>query len=101
MTRARVGKDECLINCGRGGLVNEADLVEALDRGQIAGIGFDCLTSEPPTADHPLLNVLGRPNVIITPHVAWASNEAMQTLWDEVVEHIENFHTGQPTNRLA
>jgi glycerate dehydrogenase len=98
---AKMNKKPLLINCGRGGLVNEADLVEALDRGQIAGIGFDCLTSEPPEPDHPLLKVLGRPNVIITPHVAWASNEAMQTLWSQAVEHIENFHAGQPTNRIA
>jgi glycerate dehydrogenase len=66
-----MNKKPLLINCARGGLVNEADLVEALDRGQIAGIGFDCLSSEPPEPDHPLLKVLGRPNVIITPHVAW------------------------------
>jgi glycerate dehydrogenase len=98
---AKMNKKPILINCGRGGLVNEADLVEALDQGQIGGIGFDCLTSEPPKPDNPLLKVLGRPNVIITPHVAWASNEAMQTLWDQVVGHIENFHAGQPTNRLA
>ena len=98
---AKMKKRPLLINCGRGGLVNEADLVEALDRGQIAGIGFDCLTSEPPKADNPLLQVLRRPNVIVTPHVAWASDEAMQTLWDQVVEHIENFHAGRPSNRIA
>jgi glycerate dehydrogenase len=98
---AKMKKKPVLINCGRGGLVNEADLVEALDRGQVAGIGFDCLTSEPPEPHHPLLKVLGRPNVIITPHVAWASDQAMRTLWDQVIQHIENFHAGQPTNRLA
>ena len=98
---AKMKKRPLLINCGRGGLVNEADLVEALDRGQIAGIGFDCLTSEPPKADNPLLQVLRRPNVIVTPHIAWASAEAMQTLWDQVIEHIENFHAGRPSNRIA
>ena len=98
---AKMKKRPLLINCGRGGLVNEADLVEALDRGQIAGIGFDCLTSEPPKADNPLLQVLRRPNVIVTPHIAWASDEAMQTLWDQVIEHIENFHAGRPSNRIA
>jgi len=98
---ARMRKKPLLINCGRGGLVDEADLVEALERGQVAGIGFDCLTSEPPKPDHPLLKVLGRPNVIVTPHVAWASNEAMQTLWDQVVGHIENFRAGHPSNRIA
>ena len=98
---AKMKKKPLLINCARGGLVNEADLVEALDRGQIAGVGFDCLTSEPPKADNPFLKVLDRPNVIVTPHIAWASNEAMQTLWDQVVQHIENFHAGHPSNRVA
>ncbi len=98
---AKMKKKPLLINCARGGLVDEAALVEALDKGQIAGAGFDCLTSEPPKADNPLLKVLGRPNVIVTPHVAWASNEAMQTLWDQVVAHIENFHAGRPSNRVA
>ena len=98
---AKMKKKPLLINCARGGLVDEADLVAALDKGQIAGAGFDCLTSEPPKADNPLLKVLGRPNVIVTPHVAWASNEAMQTLWDQVVAHVENFHAGRPSNRVA
>lgn len=98
---AKMKKRPLLINCARGGLVNEADLVEALDRGQIAGLGFDCLTSEPPLPDNPLLKILGRPNVIVTPHVAWASQEAMQALWDQVINHIENFNAGRPSNRVA
>lgn len=98
---AKMKKRPLLINCARGGLVNEADLVAALDRGQIAGIGFDCLTSEPPTPDNPLLRILDRPNVIVTPHVAWASDEAMQTVWDQVVLHLENFYAGQPSNQVA
>jgi glycerate dehydrogenase len=85
-----------IINCGRGGLVNEADLVKALELGLIAGVGFDCLTSEPPQQDNPLLTVLDRPNVIVTPHIAWASLEAMQTVWDTVIRHIETFHEGRP-----
>jgi glycerate dehydrogenase len=98
---ARMKRRPLLINCGRGGLVNEADLVEALDGGQVAGIGFDCLTSEPPRPDNPLLKVLGRPNVIVTPHVAWASEEAQQTLWDQVIAHIENYRAGRPSNNVA
>ena len=98
---AKMKKKPLLINCARGGLVNEADLVDALDKGQIAGVGFDCLTSEPPLPDNPLLKVLDRPNVIVTPHVAWASNEAMQTLWDQVIDHINNFNAGKPSNRVA
>lgn len=87
-----------LINCSRGGLVHEGDLVAALDEGLIAGAGFDVLTSEPPSADNPLLSVLDRPNVIVTPHVAWASDEAMQTLWNQVRDHLENFARGEPSN---
>jgi glycerate dehydrogenase len=98
---AKMKKKPLLINCSRGGLVDEADLVDALDRGQIAGIGFDCLTSEPPKPDNALLKILDRPNVIVTPHVAWASHEAMQTLWNQVVMHIENFHAGRPSCRVA
>ncbi len=90
-----------LINCARGGLVDEADLVEALDQGIISGVGFDCLSSEPPAADNPMLKILTRPNVILTPHVAWASDEAMQTLWDQTVFHIENFNAGTPSNVLV
>lgn len=89
-----------LINCARGGLVDEADLVAALDEKLIAGIGFDCLTTEPPLPDNPLLAVLDRPNVIVTPHTAWASDEAMQTLWDQVVSHLENYNAGTPSNNL-
>jgi glycerate dehydrogenase len=90
-----------LINASRGGLVDEADLVRALDEGLISGIGFDCLTSEPPEDDHPFWPILDRPNVIVTPHVAWASEQAMQDLWDQVIANIETFHRGQPTNVVS
>ena len=98
---AKMEKRPLLINCARGGLVDEAALVDALDQGQIAGAGFDVLTTEPPAADNPMLKVLERPNVIVTPHTAWASDEAMQTLWDQVVEHIENFDAGTPSNQVT
>jgi glycerate dehydrogenase len=97
---ARMRRQPLLINTARGGIVNEADLVQALDQGLIAGAGFDVLTSEPPKPDNPLLSVLTRPNVIVTPHVAWASEEAMQALWNQVILHVENFQRGQPTNVL-
>ncbi len=90
-----------IINTSRGGLVDEAALVDALDRGLIAGAGFDVLTKEPPAPDNPLLTVLDRPNVIVTPHVAWASEEAMQTLWNQVVHHVENFAKGHPSNVIG
>ena len=96
----RMAKQPLIINCGRGGLVNEADLVAALDQGLVSGIGFDVLTSEPPADDNPLLAILDRPNVIVTPHVAWASEEAMQTVWNQVVENIDAFLAGSPVRTI-
>ncbi|MBZ2207437.1 D-2-hydroxyacid dehydrogenase [Massilia soli] len=86
-----------LINTARGGLVNEAALAEALRGGVIGGAGFDVLSKEPPSADNPLLGI-DQPNFILTPHVAWASAGAMQTLADMLVDNLEAFVQGQPTN---
>ncbi len=90
-----------LINTSRGGLVDEAALVDALDRGLIAGAGFDVLTKEPPEPDNPLLKVLERPNFILTPHTAWASDEAMKEVWRQVIRAIDDFHAGSPSNVLS
>lgn len=87
-----------IINTGRGGLVDEAALVQALDEGLIAGAGFDVADGEPPAADSPMMRIAARPNVILTPHVAWASDEAQQTLADQLIDNIENFVAGRPTN---
>jgi glycerate dehydrogenase len=76
--------------------VNEADLATALRQGLIAGAGFDVLTVEPPADDNPLLGLLDMPNFILTPHVAWASDEAMQALADQLIDNIENFVRGAP-----
>jgi len=87
-----------IVNTARGGLVNEADLVRALDAGLIDGAGFDVVDGEPPSADNPLMRAASRPNVILTPHVAWASNEAQQALSDQLMDNVENFVAGRPTN---
>jgi glycerate dehydrogenase len=89
-----------LINSARGGLVNERDLVEGLRKGLIAGAGFDVLSNEPPREGNPLLE-LQLPNFILTPHVAWASAEAMQTLADQVVDNLEAFVRGEPQNLVT
>jgi glycerate dehydrogenase len=86
-----------LINTARGGLVDERALSEALRTGLIAGAGFDVLTNEPPRDGNPLLE-LDLPNFILTPHVAWASREAMQTLADQLIGNIEAFVKGSPQN---
>lgn len=89
-----------LINTSRGGLVNEAALIQALDAGLIAGAGFDVLTTEPPRNGHPLLDVR-RPNFILTPHVAWASNAAMQALADQLIDNVEAWAAGRPQNLVT
>jgi glycerate dehydrogenase len=86
-----------LINTARGNLVDEAALFEALQSGRIAGAGFDVLSVEPPREGNPLLE-LELPNFILTPHVAWSSREAMQTLADQLVDNIEAFVAGTPRN---
>jgi len=90
-----------LINTARGGLVDEKDLVSAMDEGLISGFGFDCLVAEPPAVDDPMLACLKRPNVIITPHTAWASAEAMQALWNQVIDQIDRFSADKPFNRVV
>jgi glycerate dehydrogenase len=87
-----------IVNTARGGLVDENDLVRALDAGLIAGAGFDVAAEEPPSMDSPLMRAAGRPDVIVTPHVAWASDEAQQALADQLIDNIENFVAGRPTN---
>ena len=90
-----------LINTARGGLVNEADLAVAVRRGLIGGAAFDVLTTEPPAADNPLLGLLDLPNFILTPHIAWASDAAMHTLADQLIDNIEAFIRGEPRNVVA
>ena len=87
-----------LINTARGGLVDEAALVVALEDGQIAGAGFDVVTSEPLASSHPFNALLARPDFILTPHVAWASDEAVQGLADQLMDNIEAFVRGTPVN---
>ncbi|HJZ81871.1 MAG TPA: D-2-hydroxyacid dehydrogenase [Pyrinomonadaceae bacterium] len=89
-----------LINTARGALVNDAALIEALRSGRIAGAGIDVLRDEPPRRGSPLLEV-NLPNLIITPHVAWASREAVQTLANQLVDNLEAFVAGRPQNLLT
>jgi glycerate dehydrogenase len=96
-------RDAVLINTARGGLVDEAALAQALREGWIAGAGFDVLSKEPPRDGNLLLDpeLLAAPNFILTPHVAWASAAAMQTLADQLIANIEAFAAGAPRNRVA
>lgn len=85
-----------LINCARGGIVDERALVRALKTGQIAGAGIDVLSVEPPIDSNPLLDE-SLPNLLVTPHIAWASSEARQRIIDQTVENIRAFKKGKPT----
>jgi glycerate dehydrogenase len=87
-----------IVNTARGGLVDESALVRALDAGLVSGVGFDVVDGEPPSPGNPLMRAASRHNVILTPHVAWASQEAQQALADQLMDNIENFVAGRPTN---
>ena len=87
-----------LLNTGRGPLINEADLAEALQNKVIAGAGLDVLSTEPPTASNPLLSA---PNCIITPHIAWASFEARKRLLQMVADNLAAFEKGAPINVVS
>ena len=94
---AKMKKGAIFINTSRGGLVVEQALRDALDSGHLLGAGVDVLQVEPMTADCPLL---GAPNLLITPHIAWAGVETRQRLMGIVAENIRRFLNGTPQNRV-
>jgi len=94
---AKMKPGALLINTARGGLVDERALAGALRAGTIAGAGFDVLSVEPPRDDNPLLE-LDLPNFLLTPHVAWAGRQAMQSLADQLIDLVEAFVRGAPRN---
>jgi glycerate dehydrogenase len=96
----KMKRSALLINTARGGLVDEVALIQALDEGLIAGAGFDVLTVEPPRNGHPLLDVR-RHNFILTPHIAWASDGAMQFLADQLIDNIELWCAGTPQHLVT
>jgi glycerate dehydrogenase len=87
-----------LINTGRGSLINEQDLADALNKGVIYAAGLDVLSSEPPRADNPLLTAK---NCFITPHIAWATKASRVRLMSIVVENIKAYSAGKPVNNVA
>lgn len=87
-----------LINTGRGGLIREQDLADALNSGRLAGAAVDVLSTEPPQADNPLLTAQ---NCIVTPHIAWAFNESRRRLMQLTAENIAAFQQGTPSNVVS
>ncbi len=96
---SKMKKDSILINVGRGGLIDNQDVVSALQHNLIAGFGADVLDQEPPSADHPLLK-LNHPNIIITAHIAWATDEAQQRLFSIIESNINQNIQGNPQNLI-
>jgi len=107
-TRSLIGGEEfrhmksnaILINCGRGELTDNAALAEALKSGTIGGAGLDGLETEPPSADNPLLTEY-LPNLIVTPHVAWASDQAIEEFRKQLANNLEAFAAGAPRNVIS
>lgn len=92
-------KDSILINTARGGLVEPAALLEALGKGRIGGAGIDVIDQEPPPPDDLLVHAR-QPNLVLTPHIAWAAREARQRAVDELAANIRAFLRGERRNRL-
>lgn len=87
-----------VINTARGGLIDDAALVAALENGRIAGAAIDVTVPEPPPDDHPFMRLSGRGDFILTPHVAWASRTAIAALVEQMVGNLEAFVAGKPRN---
>ncbi|MGA9599616.1 MAG: D-2-hydroxyacid dehydrogenase [Methylocystis sp.] len=97
---ASMKKTACIINTARGGIIDEQALADALRKGVIGGAGMDVLTVEPPKNGNVLLDPT-IPNLIVTPHVAWASKEAMQVLADQLIDNIDAYVAGSPRNVVS
>ena len=97
-TIARMKDGVIILNTARGGLINEADLREALVSGKVYAAASDVTTREPINADSPLL---GLPNMIITPHIAWAATEARQRLLSVAIDNVRQYLAGNAQNNVA
>jgi D-3-phosphoglycerate dehydrogenase/(S)-sulfolactate dehydrogenase len=97
---ARMKRDAVLINTARGALVDSAALADALRNGRLGGAAIDVLPQEPPTGGNALL-AGDIPNLIVTPHIAWAAREARQRCIDEMAANVEDFRRGGRRGRVA
>ncbi|NKF07035.1 D-2-hydroxyacid dehydrogenase [Clostridium gasigenes] len=93
-------KNSILVNMGRGPIVVEADLARAIEEELIAGAALDVFEVEPMKKDNPLLTIKNKENLVLTPHIAWASVEARERLFKEVIENIKAFYKGEKRGRV-
>jgi glycerate dehydrogenase len=108
-TKGLIGRDQLrlmkpqaiLVNTARGGIVDEMALADAIEAGTIGGAAIDVFEQEPPDAEHRLMQLAEQHHVIVTPHIAWAGQAAMQALCDQVVDAIEAYQRGQPINTVT
>jgi glycerate dehydrogenase len=84
-----------IVNVGRGGIIDEADLAKAVDTNLFAGAAVDVFSSEPLPKDNPLMSVQNKEKLILTPHIAWASIEARATMVESVAKNIQGFLNGK------
>lgn len=97
----KMKKSAVLINTARGGLINEADLVKALKENLIAGAGLDVLTNEPMLPDCPFTEILAAPNLLITPHIGWASSESRSRAIEEIYHNIKAYLNKEDRNFVS
>lgn len=98
---SKMKKDTILINVARGLVADEGALADAVKNDKIGGIGIDVFSKEPLSEDNPLYEVRNYPNVILTPHIAWASSEARNLCLEETVKNIKAFINGERYNRVV
>ncbi len=96
----KMKKTAVLLNLGRGNIIREEALLEALETGEIAGAGLDVISAEPMLPDNPLLQIKDSTKLIITPHIAWATVEARRRCLYEVYENIVSYLRGEERNRI-
>ena len=98
---SKMKKNAILINMGRGPIVVDEDLAKIIDEEKIAGAALDVFTVEPIKKENPLLSVKNKDRLVLTPHIAWASIEARNRLFSEVIKNIEAFYNGEIRNRIG
>ncbi|PRR83901.1 putative 2-hydroxyacid dehydrogenase [Clostridium vincentii] len=97
----KMKKEAVLVNMGRGPIVVDKDLARAIDEGIIAGAALDVFSVEPMSLDNPLLQVKNKDKIVLTPHIAWASVEARNRLFSDLIENIRAYYKGERRNRIV